>query len=116
MRERTRWSITQRRSTKRARGDRSTFLPPGGNRQDLNASKVAENKEQLEEEVNSILVMTDDAVVPLRESFPSLEILVSEHEDVDFSTTAALVEYIESADPIQRIEEEALLAQSEESH
>ena len=70
----------------------STFLPPGSDRQDLNALKLAENKEQLEEEVHSILVMTDDAVVPLQESFPSLEILVSEHEDGDFTTTAALVE------------------------
>ena len=52
-----------------------------------------EVREQLERDINAILEESDNAVITLRERFPSLEARLAQHDDTDnFSTTAALRE------------------------
>lgn len=52
-----------------------------------------EVREQLERDINAILEESNNAVVTLRERFPSLEALLAQHDDTaNFSTTAALRE------------------------
>lgn len=84
--------------------------------QKLRAMKMAEDedcREQIEKEVNAILTKSDDAVVKLRGDFPSLEVLVSQSEDTgDYASTAALGEWIEQRDHIQKSEEESLRHQN----
>ena len=63
----------------------------------------------MEKGVNAILTKSDDAVVKVRGNFPSLEVLVSQREDrEDYASTAALGEWIEQRDHIQKSEEESL--------
>lgn len=67
-------------------------------------------RENLKQEINAVLTKSDDTVISLRNSFPSLEKLVSHHDDANnFSTTAALGEWVEKTDHIQKDEEESLL-------
>ena len=66
-----------------------------------------DDREQIEKEVNAILRKADDAVDTLRLQFPSLEELVSRHDDVkNFSTSVPLREWLEQADHIQKEHEE----------
>lgn len=64
--------------------------------QALKTAQDATTWEQLEQEVNFILIRSDNAVIALQESFPTLENLVSEHEDKhDYGTSAAFGEWID---------------------
>ena len=65
--------------------------------------------EEIEGQIGAILAKADDAVDDLSRPFPSLEELVSRHDDLnDLSTSAPLREWVEQADHIEKDHEESL--------
>ena len=75
-----------------------------------------DDREQIEEEVNAILRKADDAVDTLRSQFPSLEEVVSRHDDIkNYSTSAPLREWLKQNDHIQKEHEEHLRSLAEDA-